>query len=214
MIGAIKMNKVLFGIAVSLCLSSCKENKGSLPVQEQPVKVEIVQPPPPPPPPPPEETFAQKLGKAKTYSDMWKLCSTLPMYKNVDDEINKGALCVSLWASDHFGWTTVHVSKDETSYSLVMKNVEKERGKRLCVRGRLIQISESGNTNEGLLMTPSGKLYNFINVGSSGDITGDSMNERMCGVVIGTYHYRNSGGGVGHAVDMVGMWDIPENKSK
>lgn len=35
---------------------------------------------------------------------------------------------------------------------------------------------------------------------------------RFCGVVTGLYDDSNSGVGVGHAVQMVGMFDLPENK--
>lgn len=35
---------------------------------------------------------------------------------------------------------------------------------------------------------------------------------RLCGVVIGTYDYSNSAGGKGHAVSLVGMFDLAENR--
>ncbi len=36
--------------------------------------------------------------------------------------------------------------------------------------------------------------------------------ERFCGVVTGLFDYANSGGGTGHAVAIVGLFDIAENR--
>lgn len=39
-------------------------------------------------------------------------------------------------------------------------------------------------------------------------------NQGIPQVVTGNYDYSNSAGGTGHAVDLVGMFDLPENKPK
>ncbi len=62
-------------------------------------------------------------------------------------------------------------------------------------------------------MSNGGNIYRFLAAGSSGTLVPQSYG-RFCGVVTGTYDYSNSGGGTGHAVEMVGMFDLPENKPK
>ena len=160
---------------------------------------------------PKQKSVNDLLQEAKNIKDMWDIC--LPFMEDSFDDTNPGTKCVGLWAGKNLTWNMVSVLTDETNYNLVRKNPDKERGKRLCVSGTIIQISEYKNSisNEGLLRNASGKLYNFNNVKSSGNLVGHDF-ARMCGIVTGTYDYHNSGGGVGHTVDIVGIWDLPENK--
>lgn len=57
-----------------------------------------------------------------------------------DDE-GKGTLLFLAWAARSMVWSDVGVAQDESSYALVMKDADEERGKRMCVPGNLIQIS-------------------------------------------------------------------------
>jgi hypothetical protein len=156
-------------------------------------------------------TLAEQLTSAQTIDDMFNICNPRMSDKGVNDPYNPGALCVALWGSFNLKWADVSVLKDETSPGLVMKNSTRERGKRLCASGSIIQIAETEGMSEGLFMSNGGALYHYANVKSSGDLT-EGHNARLCGYVVGTYDYHNSGGGVGHAVDVVGMWDLKENK--
>ena len=112
-------------------------------------------------------------------------------------------------------WVDVVVAPDETSFAKVQKDADDERGKRLCVGGSVIQIAVAktsfGKFYEGLLMTPAQNIFRFTAVGSSGSLVERSA-ARVCGVVTGKYDYSNSGGGKGHAVNVVGMFDLPENR--
>lgn len=47
-------------------------------------------------------------------------------------------------------------------------------------------------------------------VSSTGRLVEDSR-ARLCGFVTGKYSYSNSGGGSSHAVQLVGMFKLPEN---
>ena len=60
-------------------------------------------------------------------------------------------------------------------------------------------------------MSDEGDIYKFMNVGTSGDLVANSQ-ARMCGVVTGRYQYSNSAGGTGHALSIVGMFDLPQNR--
>jgi len=64
----------------------------------------------------------------------------------------------------------------------------------------------------GLVMSNAGNLFHFDAVGSTGTLVGTNY-ARICGVITGLYDYSNSAGGTGHAVQIVGMFDLPENKT-
>lgn len=128
-----------------------------------------------------------------------------------------GALAFAVWADKGLKWTDVGISKNETTIAQIMKDSDDERGKRFCVGGSVIEIqvvkSEVGKFHVGLLMTDATKLVHFIGVGSSGEIVERSY-ARFCGVAAGKFDYPNSAGGVGHAVELVGMFDIEANRKR
>lgn len=124
---------------------------------------------------------------------------------------------VVAWSVDRMQWADVAVTTDETGFALARKDVETERGKRLCVSGSIVEISteklEGGaKIYEGLLSSYAGNLYSFFAVGSSGALVATS-DARFCGVLVDLFDYENSAGGVGHAVDLVGMFDLAQNKA-
>ena len=133
------------------------------------------------------------------------------------NKIDPGALVFGAWAAARMKWEDVAVAKDETTPKLVFKDPDEERGKRVCFTGQIIQIavekSPFGKFTNGLLSVGyyDTTLFHFLNVGSSGSLV-DGNQARFCGVVIGRYDYSNSGGGTGHAIQVVGIWDLPENK--
>ncbi len=163
----------------------------------------------------PQETPAQHIDKLDFDG---AVAYAKPLMDDTEDRDSDGAVLLALWASKHMTWTDVAVKKDETSFALVRKDSDEARGKRLCTSGQIVQIEVqkvpgAGKVSEGLLMSNAGNIYNFIAVGSSGDLVQQSY-ARFCGVVTGNYDYANSGGGQGHAVEAVGMFDLPQNKPK
>jgi hypothetical protein len=133
------------------------------------------------------------------------------------NKTSDGTLLLAAWAAKHMRWDDVAVAKDETTPALVLKDPDEERGKRVCFTGKIVQIEveklDIGKINDGLLMVGyyDTTLFHFVNVGSSGTLV-EKNQARLCGVVTGKYDYSNSGGGTGHAIEIVGMWDLPENK--
>jgi len=134
---------------------------------------------------------------------------------DVYGQTSEGTRLLVVWALSRMTWDAVGVEKDETTHGKVLKDVELERGKRLCWRGTLLQIAADRSLGDavytGLLYSSQGDLYHFYGVGSSGDLVEDSYG-RFCGVVTGKYDYDNSGGGTSHAIELVGMFDLPENR--
>lgn len=201
------------GACIALVMTGCdKEStaRASGTTEDTDVVGAVTAPlPPVPPPPSPLEILRTKATLADAIDHVKDKMS------DTDDETSPGALLLALWSSDRLKWADVSVAKNETSFALVRKDSAANRGKRMCVRGQIIQIqkekAEGTSLFSGLMLTGYGDITSFIAAGSTGALVAQSR-ARLCGVVIGTYDYSNSGGGKGHAVSLVGMFDLPENR--
>lgn len=141
-----------------------------------------------------------------------------PEMTDLLDEDSPGTAVFALWAARRMRWSDVNVAQDETTPALVKKDSDSARGKRICANGQVIQIkveklTTGGHLSQGLLASDAGNIYRFLAAGSSGSLIENSYGH-FCGLVTGTYDYTNSAGGTGHAVSLVGMFDLPENKGK
>jgi hypothetical protein len=179
---------------------------------ETSVETPVVQHTDPPPPVKKEKT----LSDEQTLADAMRFVS--PSFgQTKNGEHSAAAIAITAWSIGHLRWTDVGVTTDETSFALARKNIDDARGKKLCVSGSIIEITESkldqGRMSEGLIQSWAGNLFSFLGVGSSGAIVQGST-ARFCGVVVDAFDYANSGGGTGHAIDVVGMFDIPENRNR
>lgn len=142
------------------------------------------------------------------------LAEALPGMEDVTESSSDGTLLFTVWAGKKMRWTDVAVAKNETSVAKVMKDSRAERGKRMCVKGSIIQIARDGDLFVGLMGTGGyglGDVVHFFAAGSTGELVQRSRG-RFCGVVTGRFTYSNAGGGTTHAVDAVGMFDLPENR--
>jgi hypothetical protein len=133
-----------------------------------------------------------------------------------NDDDSRGTALFALWAARRMRWNDVSVDADETTFGLVQRDSQEQIGKRMCSSGQIVEIhadsiTTGGKLAHGLLMSDAGHLYRFMAAGSCGDVVTGSY-ARHCGVVTGNYDYSNSGGGTGHAVAVVGMFDLPQNK--
>ena len=139
---------------------------------------------------------------------------TRPAFSDETDKVSDGAILLSIWMNDHKNWKELN-ALPTTKFKLVQKDAESERGKILCMRGSLVEINvdRSGGFPAylGGVFSYSGDVVRFVAVGSTGELVANS-NAKICGVVIGTFSYSNSAGGVTHAVQIVGMFDLKENK--
>lgn len=130
-----------------------------------------------------------------------------------DDEISRGAYLLAIWGNTRLSLADIK-SRQSTRFALVMKDPDEERGKRVCVSGKIIEI-QTEKTDVGKFgfggLYAGGNIYRFIAVGSSGSLVSMS-NATFCGIVIGRKDYANSSGGTAHAVQLVGMFDIADNR--
>ncbi|MEJ7728185.1 MAG: hypothetical protein WKG00_03135 [Polyangiaceae bacterium] len=149
----------------------------------------------------------------------WKAAfdSAAPVMKDAPDKSSMGTYLFTAWAMDRMTWTDAAVSQDETSFALVKKDIDVARGKRMCATGSIVEIaadkSELGTRYVGLLLTPAMNIVHFSAAGSTGELVERSP-ARFCGVVTGVFSYSNSAGGSSHAIDVVGLFDLPENRTR
>lgn len=136
------------------------------------------------------------------------------MDDSLDGRVSKGALLLANWSAHGLSWSALD-ALGETRFAQVKKDPDAHRGQRICTRGNIVQIqaqkTDQGKLFFGLLIDRRGNLTSFLAVHSSGDLVERSW-ARFCGVVIGKYDYPNSAGGEGHAIQLVGMFDLPENR--
>jgi len=175
-------------------------------------KAVVAAPEPEVEPEPPKENPLERIQRMSSMDEAFAYAS--PLMEDTVDESSKGTFLFTFWAMKHMTLLDVRVGTDETSFQKARKDPEEELGKKLCVSGTVIQIqvqkTDWGKAYEGLMSTPNGNLYKFLAVRSTGDLVSMSK-ARLCGVFTGLYDYHNSGGGMGHALSLVGVFDLPEN---
>jgi hypothetical protein len=137
-----------------------------------------------------------------------------PIFSDEIGNISPGAARLAVWGAKRLKWDELQ-QLPQTKVALVMKDSDKERGKRICTSGSIIEISAEDLKGEKLyaggMYGDGWKIYRFIAVGSTGELV-ERSRARFCGVVIGRFDYPNSAGGTAHSVQLVGMFDLPENK--
>lgn len=132
-----------------------------------------------------------------------------------DSGLDAGSVALTLWGADHMKWSELQEVPDG-KYAMVMKDSDSQRGKKICTNGRVIEIAVDRSVPDkkifiGGMYDDAGRIYRFIAVHSTGEIVANSR-AKFCGIITGQQHYPNSAGGMAHAVHLVGMFDLPENK--
>ena len=219
---AVVLAKVVGGATALVCAfggtlwcASLSEHASSRPATTPPLAA------PEPAPAAAEATRATHLQEAAEHvmalSNLnTAIVGTLAAMSDTQNESSSGAMLLALWTWKKGRWSDFDV-KDETTFGKVQKDSDAERGRHYCASGSLVEIAaqkfEGGKIDVGLLMDDSMRLFHFLSGGSSGALVAQSP-ARFCGIVTGKFDYSNSAGGVGHAVEIVGMFDLPANRKK
>jgi hypothetical protein len=161
---------------------------------------------------PKEPTVVERLMESTTLTEA--LGVARPLFTDTEDKVDPAAVSFAMWAAKRMTWRELQ-ALPETKHALVMKDPEAERGKRNCYTGVIVEIQVDRSKGVPLylggLMTNGGQIARFAAVGSTGELVQKSA-ARFCGVTTGRQSYSNAGGGTTHAVYLVGMFDLPENK--
>ncbi len=200
--------------AAFLLLSACSRSHAS----PSPVAVQDAAPEPTPDRVlSPQKRALVNVEHASTFAEAIKV--SMPVYDaEASTDAPAGgvaAILVADWAAAHLALEDVAVAKNETSFAMVAKDADEERGKRLCLSGPIHKIKASKTKDgakwfHGFLSASEGMLY-FIAAGSTGALVAGSTG-RFCGAVFGPSSYTAKGGDVARAVTAIGMFDLPENR--
>lgn len=130
-------------------------------------------------------------------------------------ELDTGTAALAIWSAEYMKWAELQ-ELPTGKYAMVMKDSESQRGSKLCLAGTVIEIAVDGSIPGkkiylGGMFDDGGRITRFIAVRSTGEIV-ERSRARFCGVITGQQHYQNSAGGTAHAVHLVGMFDLPENR--
>lgn len=165
-----------------------------------------------PPQPPPEDDLEKKLMAKKSIADAFKMLQ-VGMSEVGASGHDAAANLLAVWSAERLTWAGLSEAP-ETTFGKVMKDVEAERGKRLCAAGVVIEIEVDRKFPRPMYrggLSSTGGVVRFIAVHSTGELVSRSP-ARICGAVTGRESYENSGGGTTHAVQVVGIFDLPENR--
>lgn len=174
----------------------------------------------PAPPPAPAPKSDRETLSSFSYSRALALARKKVVPVSDGNSFDGGTMVFTVWAALAMRLSDVQVAKNETSSALVKKDAQGEVGKRVCVRGSVIEIYVRRETLDdgdeykwalGTLMAASGSLYRFHAAGSTGKLV-EGSSGRFCGVVTGMVEYESMGGARMQAVKAVGMFDLPENR--
>jgi hypothetical protein len=140
-----------------------------------------------------------------------------PHFRDTTDDTDEWAVALAHWSSARLTWTDLHRLPD-VKFGAALKDPLLARGKRHCNSGSLVEIEIQRGAGVapmyfGGLFSDSGQVVRFIAVHSTGELIQGSP-ARICGVVTGLHSYANSGGGTTRAVHIVGMFDLPENRTR
>lgn len=200
------MTKTLISLALMASLAGCQgssnDTQQSAPKPANPAAKVVENPPPEP-----------KISFANLDDAIAKLGPHFGDMHGTD--IDSATAVLALWGADNMRWEEIQALPG-AKYGMIMKDPASQRGKRLCAAGEIIEIAVDSSVPQkiylGGLYDEAGHLYRFIAVGSTGELVARSRG-KICGVVTGQQHYQNSMGGVAHAAHIVGMFDLPENKT-
>ena len=133
------------------------------------------------------------------------------------DDVHPSVGSMLTWSVKMATWKTFFPGPSEVKPSVVVKDIDSNRGKRICGRGRVEQIQVAPNTGGRSLALINDwrnrQLYSFATAFPSGDLVANS-NAVFCGFVIGHRSFSNVSGGTTLTIQLVGMYDLPETHPK
>jgi hypothetical protein len=157
--------------------------------------------------------FFQRLDTVTSPADALVIVKPGMTHDTIDVH-NDGTTEFAYWAAGNAQAMFDSDAANETSFALVRKDLDQELGRRMCTSGLIVEIHKQllgpRKVFRGLL-TSGDTLISFWAVGSTGRLV-ENNRAAFCGFVTGIYDYHNSGGGAGHAVELVGHFRLPENK--
>lgn len=129
---------------------------------------------------------------------------------------SEGTMRLAVWAASNLTWAALESAKPETTLAALSHGVEPERGKRLCESGEVVDLRDDTSHGVrlamGVLAKGAGMPVHFVAAGSTEGVAA-KRTARLCGIVTGRLRLRDATGRDVEHVQVVGMFDVPQNKS-
>jgi hypothetical protein len=126
-----------------------------------------------------------------------------------------GAKLFAAWAQQNLAWEDIDLKPPETTMSRADADPATERGKRLCEAGTITELKSTdirgAKVAIGFLARKDNEVIQFIAVRGMGSLA-EKTATRFCGVMSARVDRTLPTGGSGHALQVIGMFDLPENK--
>lgn len=162
-------------------------------------------------------TLNEKLAAAANLRDAVAL--TKPLFADVQGEdVNPGAALLAMWwARRPTLWAELAAMPD-TKRAEIMKDPDPYRGHRICMTGSVTQIFRDKSTPANApvymgVLYHNGGFVRFLAAQSTQGVV-EGTPARFCGIAVGLQSYPNVSGGTTHAIQVVGLFDIPANGGK
>jgi hypothetical protein len=168
-------------------------------------------------PKPQAPTLSEKLAGAANLSEAVAL--TKPHFGDVQgEEVNNGAALLAMWWAHRSTLWNELVAMPDTRRAEIMKDPDPYRGQRICMTGSVTQIFRDKSTPPSApvymgVLYHNGGFVRFLAVQSTQGIV-EGTPARFCGIAVGLQSYPNVSGGTTHAIQVVGLFDIPANGGK
>lgn len=134
--------------------------------------------------------------------------------KEQTGQASVGAGALARWANEGLRWTDL-MAIPETTRGETLKDIATVRGRRICTSGQVTEISIDRTGTPVITwgtMRAGPDALSLLVGGSTRGIVRNSV-ARFCGIVAELNTYENTGGGTTTSVVLVGMFDLPENKT-
>lgn len=203
-VGLAVLGALLIVVAVLMVLHEPK--KAPPPLPEVPTPIVAA------PPVPQEPSLRDRAIAAKTLPGAIALL--VPLMDDTTGNLGPANAVLAEWMIAHAVTLKEIEALPSTTAARVKKDSAAERGKRLCASGSIVEISVDRSAGTPVFhggMTSEDGIVRFTVVRSTGTLV-ESSYARICGVLSGRDDYDNSAGGVTHAVRVVGLFDLPENR--
>lgn len=166
------------------------------------------------PPMPQPPSVQDQVMQSKTLQEA--LFFLVPHMENTSgSDLPAAAAVLAMWMNKKFWWNELMWMPDSKRVE-AMKDPISFRGKRICLSGSVVEIYADHSVDpvafNGTIMTASFDTVRFIAVRSTRGIHENSP-AKLCGIITGTQTYPTTGGGFSHALFVVGVFDLPENRS-
>ncbi|MFO0662828.1 MAG: hypothetical protein U0174_02695 [Polyangiaceae bacterium] len=122
------------------------------------------------------------------------------------------------WSEERLRWADVDMKKNQTSTLLALKDPEGAYGKRACLTGKLTTITAVRDADASALLhfkavlEGPGERWNLSAVGDTAELVKGST-AKFCGLAVHVRTQRADGGTL-DTLDVVGMFDLPENRKR